>query len=970
MEEKLVLGLPDAQAAIAPMRKYETDEKPESRKRLFLPVVLFGALGAMFGKTHPEQQHEPPADEGPAENVPLPDIDIVEDVAAFLRAVSNEPLFAKASVPPASVRLSFQTSARWDTDGYKGADRTFRADTANDNTRGVIDKDDNFEFPPLVTPGRPSIPDDYDTPPKDILPDDQDEDEDDPSDDKDPDKDNDDDDQANRSPVALGRTVFSSGLMNLSTLILLKDFLALVRDPDGDALSIEDITVSSGSIRVYDDDIWLYTPERGYLGEVTFTFGVTDGKADIKANAILDIRKWNPREILGTERDDILLGTPQEDIIAGLGGNDLIYGREDQDIIFGGDGDDRLLGGAGNDTIYGDAGNDHLFGGDGDDILFGGDGDDRLFGENGNDVLVAGLGNDVLSGGEGADRLFAEEGDDRLLGDAGNDTLDGGKGNDVLIGGSGNDVVSGGEGRDVIKAGFAGEQSRNGAVPRNDGNDVYSGGEGFDTFDASAATRTVKIDLSAGTATGAEIGTDRLEGIEAVIGGAAADVITGNAGANRLDGGAGNDTIAGGGGNDTLLSGAGDDRYSGGDGFDTFDASTATKTVEVDLSAGTACGEEIGTDRIQGVEAVIGGSGDDTIVGNAQDNRIEGGCGNDVLSGGTGNDTISGGTGNDIIVVITRDNERTGNDGNDEYSGDEGFDTLDLSALLQEVIADLEAEFAQGDEIGHDLVEGFEAIIGGQGSDRLLGNSKDNLLVGGEGNDRLSGRGGNDVLTGGNGDDTVSGDAGDDVFLVALHTSRPDAAGSNDGNDSYFGGEGRDTYNASGAVTAVVIDLAVGVATGSDIGEDLLSGIENAVGGSAADLIVANDAVNLLTGGAGSDIFVFRTVDAARNNGQGRDAITDFGIGDRIDFSQLVSTLGGFFFGSPPNDEDCPRSRYVTLHHETFDDGERTVVRAIIDFERDEDIEILLYGRHELTEQDFILAALESVASDEGNGRA
>jgi hypothetical protein len=52
----------------------------------------------------------------------------------------------------------------------------------------------------------------------------------------------------------------------------------------------------------------------------------------------------------------------------------------------------------------------------------------------------------------------------------------------------------------------------------------------------------------------------------------------------------------------------------------------------------------------------------------------------------------------------------------------------------------------------------------------------------------------------------------------------------------------------------------------------------------------------------------------------------------------------------------------IMLYHESFEDGDRTIVKAIIDFERDEDFEILLYGRHELTEQDFILAARDTGA--------
>ena len=55
--------------------------------------------------------------------------------------------------------------------------------------------------------------------------------------------------------------------------------------------------------------------------------------------------------------------------------------------------------------------------------------------------------------------------------------------------------------------------------------------------------------------------------------------------------------------------------------------------------------------------------------------------------------------------------------------------------------------------------------------------------------------------------------------------------------------------------------------------------IENVIGGAARDRIIANEADNVLTGGAGADIFVFRGKDL------GQDRITDFEFGvDTLDF--------------------------------------------------------------------------------------
>lgn len=134
----------------------------------------------------------------------------------------------------------------------------------------------------------------------------------------------------------------------------------------------------------------------------------------------------------------------------------------------------------------------------------------------------------------------------------------GGVGADTITGGQGADDVFGGAGDDLFQ-GFD-----------EDGMDVWIGGDGTDTISFDGVAAAVTIDLSAGIATGATIGTDRLAMIENAMGGSAADVLTGDAGANRLEGGAGDDSIDGGAGNDRIVGGEGFDVLTGGDGDDHF----------------------------------------------------------------------------------------------------------------------------------------------------------------------------------------------------------------------------------------------------------------------------------------------------------------------------------------------------------------------------------------------------------------
>lgn len=352
--------------------------------------------------------------------------------------------------------------------------------------------------------------------------------------------------RANRAPVSTGLLYLGSGLVNLSILLTWSDLARAATDADGDRLSISNIRTTSGTIRAYGSDAWLFTPDRDMQGVVTFQYTLGDGKASVLGKGWLDMRPGGPNEIRGTDGDDVLIGTPRDDIIDAGAGNDVVYGREKADLIFGGDGDDRLLGGDGNDVIHGGNGNDWIFGGMGDDVIFADAGDDIVFGDDGNDSIQGGAGNDRISGGRGQDRLFGDAGNDILSGDAGDDVLDGGEGNDILAGGAGQDTALGGTGNDRFVTGV--ETVLDTSAPPlvtaqavADGNDVFDGGEGSDSYDASRTFSGVHINLETGRATGAEIGIDRLVSVENAMGGAGNDVIVASDAVNIMKGGSGAD---------------------------------------------------------------------------------------------------------------------------------------------------------------------------------------------------------------------------------------------------------------------------------------------------------------------------------------------------------------------------------------------------------------------------------------------
>ncbi len=330
---------------------------------------------------------------------------------------------------------------------------------------------------------------------------------------------------------------------------------------------------------------------------------------------------------------DTIRGVASADVMSGMGGNDVLFGGRGNDRLDGGAGDDRLFGDVGNDTLDGGYGNDVLRGDAGNDALSGGAGNDSLNGGDGDNVLAGGLGDDTLGGGTGRDRLDGGDGKDTLTGWAGADRLDGGAGDDTLYGQEGADTLIGGLGNDWLLG----------------GDDAAWAAADIDTADYSAATRAIVVSMKGtyelvdGTyvffnAEGTEIGYDRFNSIENVIGGAGNDVIEGNAYANDLDGRGGADRMAGGAGDDTYRVNVSSDSVieAKGEGRD---------TIVTAASYALSAGQEVETLRFADPagtanRSLRGNEFGQTLIGNAGANGLDGGLGTDLLKGNVGADTF------------------------------------------------------------------------------------------------------------------------------------------------------------------------------------------------------------------------------------------------------------------------------------------------------------------------------------------
>jgi uncharacterized protein (TIGR01370 family) len=147
--------------------------------------------------------------------------------------------------------------------------------------------------------------------------------------------------------------------------------------------------------------------------------------------------------LAGAGGNDQISGLGGGDSLYGETGDDILFGGDDGDWLVGGAGNDRLEGEAGDDRGLGDSGLDQLNGGAGADILLGladadtidgGTEDDRLYGDLGNDAIAGGDGNDQAFGWTGNDILTGGLGNDRLAGEDGDDNVGGGEGDDILFG--------------------------------------------------------------------------------------------------------------------------------------------------------------------------------------------------------------------------------------------------------------------------------------------------------------------------------------------------------------------------------------------------------------------------------------------------------------------------------------------------------------------------------------------------------
>jgi T1SS-143 domain-containing protein len=156
----------------------------------------------------------------------------------------------------------------------------------------------------------------------------------------------------------------------------------------------------------------------------------------------------------------------------------------------------------------------------------------------------------------------------------------------------------------------------------------------------------------------------------------------------------------------------------------------------------------------------------------------------------------------------------------------------------------------------NDILIGRDSTVNGD-QDRILGNEGDDILIGAAGNDTLDGGAGNDTMDGGAGNDSLIGNGGTDWARYADATNPI-------------------TANLSGVTDTV---------TGTDVGTDTLSGVENIIGGAGNDTMTGDSSANYFIGNGGDDSLVGNDGDDTLRGGAGNDVIAGGNGNDLIDFS-------------------------------------------------------------------------------------
>ncbi len=431
---------------------------------------------------------------------------------------------------------------------------------------------------------------------------------------------------------------------------------------------------------------------------------------------------------------------------------------------------------------------------------------------------------------------------------------------------------------------------------------------------------------------------DKIKAIENIIGGSGKDVLLGDAFDNSLSGGDNNDALRGNGGSDTLRGGLGNDelRYSDSEGVllagEIYDGGDGTDTLYLHRQTqGSSYTQDLRGAILLSIEAVTWSGVSDADPG----------------AGGTATiQMLSSQFAPGAVVATAVMQAAAGSDRHNVVDITMNTATLSLATLVLQNFTDAQDQF---------VIHGTEAnetIVGSLWHDSIAAGGGDDFVIATNGNDTIDGGAGTgdwisfvgrtsgvNITLHGSAAATVSGSA---ASLTITNVENVEGTAGQDllegdDNDNIFrgrgatdtihGGNGNDTAdyseNAPDANMNLMLDdngngtLGIVITTnGANFSEDVLTSIENLIGGAGADTFTGgtpdnrfwgndgDDTLNggggndtpiggfgndSLTGGIGADRFRFDTAPSSTHN---VDHIADFGAGDKIEIDDAIFAVG------------------------------------------------------------------------------
>ena len=164
-------------------------------------------------------------------------------------------------------------------------------------------------------------------------------------------------------------------------------------------------------------------------------------------------------------------------------------------------------------------------------------------------------------------------------------------------------------------------------------------------------------------------------------------------------------------------------------------------------------------------------------------------------------------------------------------------------------------------------------ITDSAGGENLAGTAGADIINALAGAHMISTGAGSDSVDGGAGNDTVSGGSGADM----LH-----------------GGADTDTLDYSSDTAGVAVRLWNNSASGGDAAGDVISGVENVIGGSGHDTINGDNGHNVLAGGAGNDFLFALGGNDTVTGGAGNDTVYGGAGADVMDGGDGIDKLDYF----------------------------------------------------------------------------